>query len=198
MVSIKSPNFAKSNMPHSTFQRQNNAARKSIEERFQAGLQLQALYALPIYQLPAELMLNILDRVELRDYPPLITATWHLLRHKGIAPTWPTIQLKRILVEPRCGFYGSFEDVIDQSREDEGYLPFNVRKNILQHLAPGPSFFTTFTNVGLRLRGGFERLPTELREAIFRHFDPVTNVIVALACFRFSDRDIEWLTHEKV
>ena len=185
-------------MPHSTLQRQDNAARKSVEERFQAGLRLQALYALPIYQLPAEIMLNILDRVELRDYPPLITATWHLLRHKGIAPTWPTVRLKQILVEPRCGFYSSIEDVIDQSKEDEGYLPVNLRKLILHHLAPRPSFFATFTNVGLRLRGGFEYLPTELRDAIFRYFDPATKVLVALACYRFSDRDIQWLTHEKV
>lgn len=185
-------------MPHSTLQKQENGARRSIEERFQAGLQLQALYALPIYQLPAELMLNILDRVELRDYPSLITATGHLLRHKGIAPTWPTVRLKQILLEPRCGFYGSFEDVIDQSKKDQGYLPLHLRKLILHHLAPRPSFFTSFTNVGLRLRGGFEHLPTELRDAIFRYFDPATNILVALACFRFSDRDIEWLTHEKV
>ena len=185
-------------MPHSTLQRQDNAARRSIEERFQAGLQLQTLYALPIYQLPAELMLNILDRLELCDYPPLITAAWHLLRHKGIAPTWPTVRLKQILVEPRCGFYCCFEDVIDQSKASKDYLPSNLRELILHHLAPRPSFFTTFTNVGLRLRGGFERLPTELRDAIFRHFDPATNVLVALACFRFSDRDIQWLTHDKV
>ena len=185
-------------MPHSTIQRQDNVARKSIEERFQAGLQLQALYALPIYQLPAELMLNILDRVELRDYPSLITATWHLLRHKGIAPTWPTTRLKQILVEPRCGFFGSFEDVVDQSKADEAYLPFDLRKLILHHLAPRPAFFTHFTDVELRLRGGFELLPNELRDAIFRHFDPATSIFVALACFRFSDRDIEWLTHEKV
>ena len=185
-------------MPHSTSQGQDNGARKSIEERFQAGLRLQALYALPIYQLPAELMLNILDRIELREYPPIITALWHLLRHKGIAPTWPTTRLKQILVEPRCGFYGSFEDVIDRSKQDEGYLPSNLRKLILHHLAPRPSFFTTFTNMGLRLRGGFERLPTELRDAIFRHFDPTTSILVALACYRFSDHDIQWLTHEKV
>ena len=185
-------------MPHSTLQRQDNAAKRSIEERFQAGLQLQALYALPIYQLPAELMLNVVDRLELRDYPALITAAWHLLRHKGIAPTWPTVRLKQILVEPRCGFFSSFEDVIDQSKADKGYLPSNLRKPILHHLAPRPAFFTTFTNVGFRLRGGFERLPNELRDAIFRHFDAVTNVLVALACFRFSDRDIQWLTHEKV
>ena len=185
-------------MPHSTFQGQNKGARKSIEERFQAGLRLQALYALPIYQLPAELMLNILDRIELRDYPPIITAVWHLLRHKGIAPTWPTTRLKEILVEPRCGFFRSFEDVINRSKQDEGYLPFNLRKPILRRLAPRPSFFTTFTNMELRLRGGFERLPTELRDAIFRHFDPTTSILVALACFRFSDRDIQWLTHEKV
>lgn len=186
-------------MPHSTSQSQDNGARKSIEERFQAGLRLQALYALPIYQLPAELMLNILDRIEFRDYPPIITAVWHLLRHKGIAPTWPTIRLKQILVEPRCGFYSSFEDVIDRSKQDEGYLPFNLRKLILHRLAPSrPSFFATFTNMGLRLRGGFERLPIELRDAIFRHFDPTTSILVTLACFRFSDRDIQWLTHERV
>ena len=187
-------------MPHSTLPQQAVVKRKSseerIEERFQAGLQLQALYDLPIYQLPAETMLNVLNRLDLQDYPALIAAAWHLLRHHDIAPSIPTPKLKWILVEPRRGFYTSLEHATDYSRERS--LPAVVRKQMFSRLAPGPSFFMTFTNVGARLRGGFERLPPELKDLIFSKLDPATKVNVALASYRFSDHDIEWLTHEEV
>ena len=187
-------------MPHSTLPQQAVVKRKSseerIEERFQAGLQLQALYDLPIYQLPAETMLNVLNRLDLQDYPALIAAAWHLLRHHDIAPSIPTTKLKWILVEPRRGFYTSLEHATDYSRERS--LPAVLRKQMFSRLAPGPSFFTTFTNVGGRLRGGLERLPPEIKDLIFSKLDPATKVSVALAGYRFSDRDIEWLTHEEV
>ena len=187
-------------MPHATLPQQAVVKRKSsekrIEERFQAGLQLQALYALPIYQLPAEIMLNVLNQLELKDYPALIAAAWHLLRHHGIAPSIPTPKLQWILVEPRRGFYTSFEHATDYSREKS--LPAVVRKQMFSRLAPGPSFFMTFTDVGVRLRGGLERLPPELKDLIFSKLDPATKVNVALAGYRFSDRDIEWLTHKEV
>ena len=189
-------------MPHSTLPPQLPGTRKSsndkIEERFQAGLQLQALYALPIYQLPAEIMLNILNRLSQNDYPALIAATWHLLRHHGIAPAYSTARLKQILIEPRKGFFGSIEHATDSSREGSDFIPVDIRKLVISRLAPGPRFFPTFTNIGRRLRGGVEVLPPELLWPIYECLDPMANINLALACYRFSDRDIEWLTHQEV
>ena len=187
-------------MPHSTLPQQAFVKRKSseerIEERFQAGLQLQKLYELPIYRLPAEILLNVLNRLDVQDYPALIAAAWHLLRHHDIAASIATSKLHWILVEPRRGFYTSFEHARDHSRERS--LPAVVRKQMFSRLAPGPSFFMTFTDVGNRLRGGFQLLPPELKDLIFSKLDPATKVNVALAGYRFSDRDIEWLTHKEV
>ncbi|KAL2041846.1 hypothetical protein N7G274_005630 [Stereocaulon virgatum] len=189
-------------MPHSTLPQQSAGTRKSsndnIEERFQAGLQLQALYALPIYQLPAEVMLNILNNLTLEDYPAFIPAAWHLLRHHGIVPPYTTSRLKQILIEPRKGFFGSFEHATDKSREGHGFLPMDIRQLINSRLAPGPPFFNTFTDVGRRMRGGFQRLPNELKDYVYRKLDPAAMTILTLACHRFSNRDIEWLTHEEV
>ena len=200
-------------MPHSTFldptpeprktpeqKRQLIAAREAeIDERLNAGLQLQSLHALPVYQLPPELWLNILSRLELRAYPSLVAATWHLLRHYGIVPSYSTQQLKTILVEPRRGFFGSVEYAVDRSRdENHGFLDRTFRRLLITKLAPRPEFFRSFTDVNSRLRGGFERLPSELRDNIYNHFDIATNINVALACYRFSNQDIMWMTHEDV
>lgn len=184
-------------MPHSTLEQRKPSATK-IEERFQAGLQLQELYTLPVYQLPPEIMLNILNRLELHDYPALVAAAWHLLRHTGVAPVIPTPKLKLILVEPRHGFFDSMEHATDTSRIDTGFLPEQLRRLMISRLAPRPSFFNDFTNIGQRLRGPFIRLPMEIRYHIFHHMDPDTMINVTLAAFRFSDRHIEWLTHEEV
>ena len=40
----------------------------------------------PLYLLPAELMLNVLDRVDVLDLPAFVCAIFSLLRHHGIAP----------------------------------------------------------------------------------------------------------------
>ena len=168
-----------------------------IEARFQAGLQLTSLYELPIYKCPPEIMLMILSRLELRDFPSLIAACWHLLRHIGVAPIMLTSDLKETLTWPRHGFYGCIEHATDASRECK-YLPPLVRQQMRARLAPRPQFFQTFTDVGARLSGGFQRLPAELRDQVFRQMDIETLISVALAGFRFSDRDIEWLTHEEI
>jgi hypothetical protein len=187
-------------MPHSTLPYRPKGATK-IEERFQAGLHLQQLYALPIYQLPIEVMLNILSRLELHDFPSLVAACWHLLRHVGVADAIPTPKLRELLLWPRRGFFDSVEHAIDPARVDRGFLPPHIRRSMLSHLAPRPPFFRTFTNITMRLRGPFSRrryLPIELRQQIFRRLDPETMINVTLAAFRFSDRHIEWLTHEEV
>lgn len=183
--------------PHSTVEvRDPNST--EIEERFQAALQLHNLYSLPIYQLPPEILENIFDRLDLDDFPALIAAAWHLLRHSGVAPIIPSKELKEILLWPRHGFYGSIEHAIDPSRADRGYIPRQLRRPMFSRLAPLPSFFLHFTDMRRRMRGGFQRVPVELFNHIFRHADIETMINVTLASFRFSDRHIEWLTHEEV
>ena len=174
-----------------------NGSATQIEERFQAGLRLHQLYELPIYRLPNEIYLNIFDRLRLDDFPALVAAAWHLLRHSGVAPVIPTARLKDILLWPRHGFYDSYEHATDTSRVDRN-LPPQVRKDMGSRLAPQPSFFQSFTNIGQRLYGGFQLIPSEIRDHIFRYMDAETMVNVTLAAFRFSDRHIEWLTHEEV
>lgn len=48
--------------------------------------ELRNLYSLPIYSLPPELVLNVIDFVEIGDMSFLISATYHLLMHHGIVP----------------------------------------------------------------------------------------------------------------
>lgn len=40
----------------------------------------------PLYLLPAELILSILDRIDVLDLPAFVCAIFSLLRHHGIAP----------------------------------------------------------------------------------------------------------------
>lgn len=59
--------------------------------------QLEALYALPIYNLPTELVLSIIERLPIQDYPALILGALHLLRHHGIAPTLSTPKFRTLM-----------------------------------------------------------------------------------------------------
>lgn len=59
--------------------------------------QLEELYALPIYNLPTELVLSIIERLPMRDYPALILGALHLLRQHGIAPTLSTPEFHTLM-----------------------------------------------------------------------------------------------------
>lgn len=59
--------------------------------------QLRSLYALPLYSLPPELVLVILNRLNLDDYPSIVAATYHLLQHHGLAPRLSEPDLQRIV-----------------------------------------------------------------------------------------------------
>ncbi|KAL2049166.1 hypothetical protein ABVK25_010595 [Lepraria finkii] len=101
-------------------------------------------------------------------------------------------------IEPRKGFYGSFEHATDSSREENGFIPVDIRQLAISRLAPRPPFFISFTDVVRRLRGGFQLLPPELKFPVYKKLDPAAKINLTLACHRFSDRDIEWMTHEEV
>ena len=171
------------------------------DQRFEASRSLLELRTLPIYQLPAEIMLNILRLLRLEDYPALIAANWHLLRHHVIAQNLSTPRLKQILTWPRSGFFDSYSNATTHdggSSDRDAFIPPQMRRHLLHRLSPGADFFRDFTDMRARLRGGFQWLPWEIRDQILMSLEPTDNINLALACFRFSDRDIEWLTHEKV
>jgi len=60
--------------------------------------QLRALYALPIYSLPPELILDIVGLLYPVDFVNFVFATFHLLRHHGIAPAVSTAHVCDLLL----------------------------------------------------------------------------------------------------
>ncbi|KAL9026852.1 MAG: hypothetical protein Q9196_004543 [Gyalolechia fulgens] len=63
----------------------------------------QELQETPIYRLPAELIVNICERVDLVDFPAFLIATYHLLRIRGVIPPYPSLMLKTMLLQVEAG-----------------------------------------------------------------------------------------------
>ena len=107
----------------------------ATRQRLERKEQLSSLYALPIYTLPPELILKIVDELDLIEFPAMIIAMFHLLRHHGIAPSMPTIDLKIFL---KCSNPGGKshlkEDHEDTDARDFYRLPMEVRLEIYKHL----------------------------------------------------------------
>ena len=57
------------------------------------------LRALPIYRLPPELVVNIMDHLEIHDIPAIIFGMYHLLKRHGIAPALPS---GHVVLTERC------------------------------------------------------------------------------------------------
>lgn len=65
--------------------------------------QLQALYTLPIYSLPPELMLSILNMLSVVDFSSFTIAAFHLMRRHGIAQAFTTERVVILLSAPPSG-----------------------------------------------------------------------------------------------
>jgi len=59
--------------------------------------QLQALYKLPIYSLPPELIVNILSMLSAVEFCSFTFAAFHLMRRHGIAPAFTTGRIVALL-----------------------------------------------------------------------------------------------------
>lgn len=59
--------------------------------------QLQALYKLPIYSLPPELILDILSMLSAVEFSSFTFAAYHLMRCHGIAPAFSTERIVALL-----------------------------------------------------------------------------------------------------
>ena len=108
-----------------------DAHRQSLERK----QQLRTLYDLPIYRLPPELILKIVDQLDLIEFPAMIIAMFHLLRHHGIAPSMPTVDLKVFL---KCSNFRprAYDTVTDTNSQGFRRLPIEVRLQIYRHLCP--------------------------------------------------------------
>ncbi|KAL8959835.1 MAG: hypothetical protein Q9193_003366 [Seirophora villosa] len=76
-------------MPSST---ENKAQRVEQAQKYHELMQT------PIYRLPAELVVNICERVDLVNWPAFMVATFHLLRFRGVIPPYTTSFLKKLLL----------------------------------------------------------------------------------------------------
>ncbi|KAL9038880.1 MAG: hypothetical protein Q9180_002865 [Flavoplaca navasiana] len=47
---------------------------------------------------PAEMLLNIMERIDLVNFPAFLIATIHVLRMRGVAPTYPSAMLQIMLL----------------------------------------------------------------------------------------------------
>ena len=108
-----------------------DATRQCLERK----QELSSLYGLPIYSLPPELILKIVDELDLIEFPAMIIAMFHLLRHHGIAPSMPTIDLKIFLKCSNPGGKPHLKDH-DEDLDAKGFyrLPMEIRLEIYKHL----------------------------------------------------------------
>ncbi|KAL8669315.1 MAG: hypothetical protein Q9168_006087 [Polycauliona sp. 1 TL-2023] len=60
--------------------------------------QFKELQDLPISRQPAEMLLNIMERIDLLDFPNFIIATLHILRLRNCAPRYPSSMLQLMLL----------------------------------------------------------------------------------------------------
>lgn len=104
-------------------------------------VKLLALYANPLYSLPTELMLAILERLDLSEYAALMVAAYHLLVHHGLAPWIDSIQLGALMDGCR-GFHDCFRCkgsplfLLRPVRCSIQFLPAELRLEIQKYLNP--------------------------------------------------------------
>ena len=65
-------------------------------------------------------------------------------------------------------------------------------------LSSRAAVFPQRPGVPQRLRGDFDRLPFELNLLIVRQLGTLDKISLVLACYRFSDDDIESMTHQRM
>ena len=110
---------------------------KTPEQKTQDRHNLMALYNLPIYRLPTEILVQILALVPMEDYPALIVAAMPLLRRCGIASDVTTAQLRALLMASRrlnCDDLTNASSVLNTSMRQILRLPVELRWSIIGHL----------------------------------------------------------------
>lgn len=175
-------------MPQATPTPQPPSLRRENNEISVAYRQLRALEALPLYQLPAELVLLLLKNLTFKDYPAFISATLPLLRRRNIVHNMSTERLRSLLIRRRHGLF-----MTDPSLQDRRTNGLSLSETVDRALVPN------MCAMALRWRGiGFDGLPNELKGLIIQSLGPIDKITLVLAWHRFPDSDIESMTHEEI
>lgn len=193
-------------MPHATSVQRRRAPKRTAEDAVQAPeravddritcwQQLHVLQAPPLYQLPTELVLQVLQNLNLDDYPAVISAVLPLLRRCNIVQNMSTSRLRSLLLGHRVDSVEPLPRI--PSHKFASYLPTGLHDSARDHLSPFRYPFL-LPNIPFRLRGDFDKLPYELKIIIILQLDILDKISLVLACYTFSDEDIERMTHEKV
>lgn len=172
-----------------------SASIKGEDDTITPHHQLRILQTLPLYQLPTELVLQVLRNLDLDDYPAIISATLHLLRRCNIVQNMPTSRLRSLLMVNRYSFDESFSSLA--AHQCDTYLA-EVRRQPIQHIPPMDNSILYLNPSSSEWRGDFDKLPYELRSLIVLQLGTLDKINLVLACCRFTDDDIEQMTHEKV
>ncbi|KAI4247376.1 MAG: hypothetical protein LQ352_006171 [Teloschistes flavicans] len=60
--------------------------------------QMKELAKSPLYRLPTEILMNVVERIDLVNFPPFLIGAFHLLRQRGLVPNYPSKMLKIVLL----------------------------------------------------------------------------------------------------
>ncbi|KAL8922009.1 MAG: hypothetical protein Q9208_005463 [Pyrenodesmia sp. 3 TL-2023] len=71
--------------------------------RLKTADRYQKLLKTPVYRLPAELIVNICERVDMVNFASFMIATYHLLRLRGVIPAYPSAMLQTMLLREEDG-----------------------------------------------------------------------------------------------
>ena len=101
--------------------------------------------AVGLYGLPAEMLINILDQLDLVDLPAFVAAAYPLLRHHGLAP--PLAPLGFTWMErPR---YSAFALATSSILVGIRYLPLEILVQVTRHLTVTDKIVFIIANWGL-------------------------------------------------
>ncbi|KAL9579173.1 MAG: hypothetical protein Q9212_005262 [Teloschistes hypoglaucus] len=65
---------------------------------FVRNQQVKDLANSPLHRLPTEILVNIIDRIDLVNFPAFMIGAYHLLRNRSIVPSYPSRMLKNLLL----------------------------------------------------------------------------------------------------
>ena len=145
--------------------------------------QLRALEALPLYRLPTELVLQVLQNLTFKDYPAFISATLPLLRRCRLIQNMSTRRLRWLLTRRRNGFVRTLPRLGNSGIQSHSFGP------------PVPDFSAMALT---RRASGFHGLPNELQALVIQNLGTVDKINLVLAWHKFSDSDIERMTWERI
>ncbi|KAL8963870.1 MAG: hypothetical protein Q9183_004888 [Haloplaca sp. 2 TL-2023] len=89
-----------SNKSDNGSKKSDNGSKKSDNGSKKSALskQRQELMNSSLYRLPAEILINVVDRIDLVSFPNMMIALFHLLRKHGMIPSYPSSMIHDVVL----------------------------------------------------------------------------------------------------